>query len=303
MNLAAPLSPQAVTRERFGLGTFALVLAALAAAAPILLGPGGPRLVGALLMVAGLLEVLHCFRRVRQDVQRSGYASAGLTFLMGLLVLSAPALAETALMLLLGASFVIDAVQRAVELRRSQDRRTTLTIALAVAGNVAMAIFLFALWRRATLWTITLAGALRILGVGWNMVTSPLPSRDAATMIRSFELPDHPDVIRLGERLAGEEIARRPNDRRWIAVIVTILFATHVGRMQAEWTLIGLLAPIVAVAGDVVSALLIAIGVIGPVRFTLRRLTWRLERRGWARILAGSIDRPWDRSIGCCAPT
>jgi uncharacterized membrane protein HdeD (DUF308 family)/3',5'-cyclic AMP phosphodiesterase CpdA len=292
MNLAAPLSPQAVKRERFGLGTFALVLAALAAAAPILLGPGGLRLVGTLLMVAGLLEVWHCFRRVRQDVQRSAYASAGLTFLMGLLVLSAPALAETALMLLLGASFVIDAVQRAVELRRSEDRRTTLTIALAVAGNVAMAILLFALWRRTSLWTITIAGALRILGVGWNMVTSPLPSRDAATMIRGLGLPDHPDVIRLGERLAGEEIARRPYDRRWIAAIVTILFATHVGRMEAEWTLIGLLAPIVAVAGDVVSAFLIAIGVIGPVRFALRRVTWPLERRGWTRILAGSIDRP-----------
>jgi 3',5'-cyclic AMP phosphodiesterase CpdA/uncharacterized membrane protein HdeD (DUF308 family) len=290
--LTATLSPQGVTRERFGLGTFALMLAGLAAAAPILLGPGALRLVGTLLMVAGLLEVLHAFRRVRQDVQRSAYAGAGLTFLMGLLVVSAPGLAETALMLLLGASFVIDAVQRAVELRRSQDRRTTLTIALAVAGNVAMAILLFALWRRSTLWTITIAGALRIVGVGWNMVTSPLPSRDAATMIRSFGLPDHPDMIRLGEQLAREEIARRPYDRRWIAAIVVILFATHVGRMEADWTLVGLLAPIVAVAGDVVSAILIAIGVIGPTRFALRRATWPLERRGWARILARPVDRP-----------
>jgi 3',5'-cyclic AMP phosphodiesterase CpdA len=243
-------------------------------------------------MVAGLLEVLHAFRRVRQDVQRSAYASAGLTFLMGLLVVGAPGLAETALMLLLGASFVIDAVQRAVELRRSQDRRTTLTIALAVAGNVAMAILLFALWRRSTLWTITIAGALRIVGVGWNMVTSPLPSRDATTMIRSFGLPDHPDMIRLGERLAHEETARRPYDRRWIAAIVAILFATHVGRMEAEWTLVGLLAPIVAVAGDVVSAFLIAIGVLGPTRFALRRATWPLELRGWARLLKGPLDRP-----------
>ena len=130
------LSPQEAKAERFGLGTFALVLAALAAAAPMWLGPGALRLVGTLLMLAGLLEVLHCYRRVRQDVQRSGYASAGLTFTMGLLVLAAPALAETALTGLLGASFVIDAGQRAVELRRRRDRRTTLTIWLAIAGNV-----------------------------------------------------------------------------------------------------------------------------------------------------------------------
>jgi 3',5'-cyclic AMP phosphodiesterase CpdA/uncharacterized membrane protein HdeD (DUF308 family) len=290
--LTETLTPEKVTRERFGLGTFALVLAALGAAAPLLLGPGALRLVGTLLMLAGLLEVLHCYRRVRQDVQRAGYASAGLTFTMGLLVLGAPALAETALTLLLSASFVVDAAQRAVELRCRQDRRATLTIALAVAGNVAMALFLLVLWKRSMIWTITIAGALRILGVGWNMVMSPPPTRDAAAAIRSFGLSDHPDLIRLGQRLAEEEKARRPYDRRWVAALITILFAIHVGRMQAEWTLVGLLAPIVAVAGDVACAMLIALGVIGPARFALRRATWPLERRGWARLLATSVERP-----------
>jgi len=290
--LSETLSLRDVERERFGLGTFALGLAGLAAAAPILLGPGALRLVGTLLMVAGLLEVLHCFRRIRQDVRRSAYTSAGLTFLMGLLVLAAPALAETALTSLLGASFVIDALQRAVELRRAQDRRMALTLALGVAANVAMASVLVVLWHTFTTWTIAIAGALRIVGVGWNMVTSPLPARDDAAMIRSFGLPDHPDLISLGERLAQEETARRPYDRRWIGALVAILFAIHVGRMQAEWTLVGLLAPFVAVAGDLASAFLIALGVIGPARFALRRATWPLERRGWARILAGSVDRP-----------
>src|SRR5262249_19829201 len=155
-------------------------------------------------MLAGLLEALHCYRRVRQDVQRSGYASAGLTFTMGLLVVGAPVLAETALTLLLGASFVVDAAQRAVELRRRRDRRTTLTLALAVAGHIRMALFLLGLWKRSSIWTIAIAGGLGILGVGWNMVTSPPPPRDAVAAIRSLGLPDHPDLIRLGERLARE---------------------------------------------------------------------------------------------------
>src|SRR5215831_13211085 len=146
--MSATLSPAEVKRERFGLGTFALVLAGLAAATPIVWGPGALRPLGALLMIAGLLEVLHCFRRVRQDVRRSAYASAGLTFLMGLLVLAAPALAGTGLTILLAASFLIDALQRAVDLWRGRDRRTTLTLALAVAGNLAMAVFLLVLWRR-----------------------------------------------------------------------------------------------------------------------------------------------------------
>jgi len=268
------------------------VLAALAAGAPLLLGPSSLPVVGALLMVAGLLEVLHSFRRVRQDVRRSAYASAGLTFLMGLLVLAAPALAGTGLTILLAASFLVDALQRAVELWRGRDRRATLTLALAVAGNVAMAIFLLVLWRRSTTWTIAIAGALRIVGVGWNMVTSPVHARDGAEMIRDFDLPDHPDLLRLGERLAREEAARRPYDRHWVVALVAILFAIHVGRMQAEWTLIGLIAPIVAVAGDVAVAALLALGVMGPARLALRRATWPLERRGWARLVAGSVERP-----------
>jgi uncharacterized membrane protein HdeD (DUF308 family)/3',5'-cyclic AMP phosphodiesterase CpdA len=289
--VTASRAPHEIKRERFGLGTFLLVLAAIAAGAPIFWGPGALRLVGAMLMIAGLLEALHCYRRVRQDVQRSGYASAALTFVMGLLVLNATALAETALMLLLGVSFVIDALQRAVELRRRQDRRTALMIGLAIAGNVAMAIVLLALWKRSTVWTIAVAGALRILGVGWNMVMSPPPTRDTAGMIRSFGLPDDPELIRLGDRLAQEETARRPYDRRWIIAITAILFATHVGRMEAEWTLVGLTAPFVAVTGDLVAAMLVALGVIGPLRLTLRRATWPLERRGWARITGVSPER------------
>ena len=50
------------------------------------------------------------------------------------------------------------------------------------------------------------------------------------------------------------------------------------------------------------SAFLIALGVLGPARFVLRRATWPLERRGWARLVAGSVDRPWVCSTGCCAP-
>ena len=56
--------------------------------------------------------------------------------------------------------------------------------------------------------------------------------------------------------------------------------------------LIGLIAPIVAVAGDVVVALLLALGVMGPARLALRRATWSLERRGWARLVARSVERP-----------
>ena len=100
-------------------------------------------------------------------------------------------------------------------------------------------------------------------------------------------------------------MARRPYDRGWILAFVATLFAIHVGRMQAEWTLVGLLGPIVAVAGDLASALLIAFGVIGPARLGFRQLTWPLERRFWCRVVGSrrvdaaraggstALLRPW----------
>ncbi|HET7876013.1 MAG TPA: DUF308 domain-containing protein, partial [Methylomirabilota bacterium] len=213
-------SPDTVKRERFGLGTVALVLAGLAAAAPLLSGATSLQLVGALLIVAGVLEGLHSFRRVSETARRWAYASAGLTLFMGLLVLNAPLLAGTGLTLLLAASFFVDGVQGALALwRQREDRQTTLTRTLAVLGNVAVAgLLLWLWWRTSPAWAIALAGGLRIFGAGWNMVTAPVqpPGKAGSAILQTLHLPDHPELIRLGERLAEEERARRPYDRRWV---------------------------------------------------------------------------------------
>ncbi len=274
-------------RERLGLGSVALVLAGLAAAAPLLLGPSALELVGALLIVAGVLDGLHSFRRVSLQAQRSAYASAGLTVLMGLLVLGAPLLVGTALTLLLAGSFLVDGFQRAAELRRRKENGTPVALVLATLGNLAAAALLLLLWRTSPTWTASLAGALRIFGAGWNMVTTPVHTGGQAgsDVIRSLGLPDHPEMLRLGERLTEEERARRPYDRRWVVAFAATLFAIHVGRMQADWTLIGLLGPVVAVTGDLAAALLIAFGALGPARLGVRQMTRALERRGWTRLV------------------
>jgi uncharacterized membrane protein HdeD (DUF308 family) len=276
-----------VKHERFGLGTVALLLAGLAAGAPLLLDSSPLQLVGVLLIVAGVLEGLHSFRRVSLEAQRSAYTSAGLTVLMGLLVLAAPLLVGTALTLLLAGSFLLDGFQRVADLLRRKGSSTPKTLVLAALGNLATAVLLLVLWRTSVTWTAAFAGALRIFGTGWNMVTTPVGTGAGAgpDVIRSLGLPEHAELRQLGERLANEEMARRPYDRGWILAFVATLFAIHVGRMQAEWTLVGLLGPVVAVAGDLAVALLIALGAIGPARLGLRQLTWPLERRGWIRFV------------------
>src|SRR4029453_5500314 len=83
-----------------------------------------------------------------------------------------------------------------------------------------------------------------------------------------------------------------------------ILFAIHVGRMQADWTLIGLIAPIVAVAGDVVVAVLLALGGLGPARLPGGPGTGALAGPGGGRAVARPPARaPRAPSTPCPAST
>jgi 3',5'-cyclic AMP phosphodiesterase CpdA/uncharacterized membrane protein HdeD (DUF308 family) len=284
------LSPTG-TRERLGLGTVTLVLAGLAAAAPLRAGETPLKLVGALLALAGMLEILHSARRVSPESRRSASRSGGFTLAMGLLVLSAPALVGSGLVFLLGVFYLVDGLRQlgAVWMgwRRGQVVRRA---ALAAAGNLGAAAVLFLLWNSAaTTWVVALAAAARILGAGWNMVTAPVHTIGDTyeTLSEAMGLPDDPDVRQAGERLLDEERRRRPVDRGWILAFLATLFAIHVGRMEADWTLVGLLGPFVAVLGDVLVALLVAFCVIGPARAGLRRLTRPLRRQAWKRVEAG----------------
>jgi 3',5'-cyclic AMP phosphodiesterase CpdA/uncharacterized membrane protein HdeD (DUF308 family) len=298
-----PAPALTAARERFGLGTVTLLLAGLAAATPLRAGETPLKLVGALLALAGMLEILHGVRRVSPESRRSASRSGGFTLAMGLLVLSAPALVGSGLVFLLGVLFLVDGLRQlgAVWMgrRRGQAARRA---ALAAAGNLAAATVVFVLWNSAaTPWVVALAAAARILGAGWSMVTAPVHTIGDTyeTFSEALGLPDDPDVRATGERLLDEERRRRPVDRGWILAFLATLFAIHVGRMEADWTLVGLLGPFVAVLGDVLVALLVAFCVIGPARVGLRRLTRPVRRWAWRRLGAGkgSPSRWGDRSL------
>jgi hypothetical protein len=196
-------------------------------------------------------------------------------------------LVGTALTLLLAGSFLVDGVQRAGDLWRRGENSARPPLVLGVLGNAGAAVLLLILWTTSVTWTAALAGALRIFGAGWNMVTTPVHTAEQAgsEVIRSLGLPEQPELLRLGERLTREAMERRPYDRAWVLAFAATLFAIHVGRMQAEWTLIGLLGPVVAVVGDLASALVIGFGVVGPARLAFRQLTRPLESRCWMRVV------------------
>ncbi len=288
--------PPDANRERFGLGTITLLLAGLAAAMPLRAGETPLKLVGALLILAGVLETLHSLRRVSAESRRSAARSGGFTVAMGILVLSAPSLAGSGLVLLLAVFFLVDGLRQTVAFwRERRQSHAARRAAWAAAGNMGAAAVLFVLWNEAsTAWVVALAGAARILGAGWNMVTAPVHSIGDTyeTFSEALGLPDDPEVQATGERLLEEERRRRPIDRGWILAFLATLFAIHVGRMEADWTMVGLLGPFVAVLGDVLVALLLAFCVVGPARVALRRVTRPLRRWAWRRVAAGKASSP-----------
>jgi hypothetical protein len=121
---------------------------------------------------------------------------------------------------------------------------------------------------------------------------------------RRLRLDPSPELAKLKAAADAAEIARRPIDAYWCLMFVITFFAIHVGRMDAEWNLVGLLSPGVAVLGDVATALLLTFGLVLPLRLGWRWLTRPAERRAWGWLLRradagrgpgwpGRLLRPW----------
>src|SRR5581483_8088335 len=87
-------------------------------------------------------------------------------------------------------------------------------------------------------------------------------------------------------------------DAWWCAVFLVLFFVIHVGRMRVYWNVVGMIAPLAAVVGDLAVALAIAFIVALPARLSWRKLTRPLERRAWHHLLARPDDAPpglWGR--------
>src|SRR5262245_55256584 len=100
-----------------------------------------------------------------------------------------------------------------------------------------------------------------------------------------LHLPPHSLFATLNDSMKAKEDARRAIDAYCCWIFVLVFFAIHIGRMRVYWNLVGLVDPLVAVAGDVAIALLLAFGLILPVRLGWRKLTRPLERLAWKRTL------------------
>ena len=269
---------------------FPLVVAAFGVLA--LISPLGDaeqplRRIGALLAAGGGLQVLHGIRRADTAALRRAVAAGAISILMGLLVLMAPEAAAGALVVLLAITFVMDGAGYAAAARHAQGRQRQLAW-LAAGADLATAAALLVFRQRADTWVIAIAAALRLVGIAWAMVVTPVhTAADAAgTVIDDLGLGDHPQAAELLERVTAEERVRASSDRRWTLAFLITLFAIHSTRLQTDGSLLGYAAPAIAVVGDMALALLFAFLVIAPMAVSFRTSTRWLERTIWRWYLS-----------------
>ena len=273
--------------RRWGLAAVTAALGGLALLAVRSGAAPEPR-VGALLVIAAALELFHGFRRATDAGQREAWMGGAITLLMGLLLLNAPDLAAGALVVFLGSGFVIDGIRHAKRaLAARKAGRPFAVHGWAAFGDFSLAALLGLLGGWAPDWVVPIAGALRIFGTAWGIAMAPVfDAGDAGeTVLRDLGLEERPEAAALAEKIEDEETRREPIDRRWILVLILTLFAIHLGRMGFDRTALGIVAPGVAVIGDLFVALVVGFLIVLPGRLLWLRLTARLARRvtDWRR--------------------
>jgi uncharacterized membrane protein HdeD (DUF308 family) len=272
---------------RFGLGTGVFLAALACFAAPFLSPASSDQLVGLLLTISGCIEVMHSFRLAGEPSRRAGYVSGAMTVGMGILVLAAPLLLTSALILFLAFVFGADGFQQLVSIPgRLKAGEGALRATMMAIGNFLVAGLL--VFNPFFLPTLAIAGGLRLLGSASAMLSNPvLEARDAGLEITSeLDLPDYAELHELANHIAAREQTARTVDRRWVLVYLVTLFAMHVARMPVEFSAVGLLGPFVAVSGDAFIALVVSFGFIVPTYFLVRKVFRRPLRSAFSFVFS-----------------
>jgi 3',5'-cyclic AMP phosphodiesterase CpdA len=269
------LKARVFTRGDAGYVMVLLFLAGLSFVAPMLDETDPIPLAGTLMVVAASVSLIYSLRRVGGGSFVSVYGTASVTLVIGVLLMASEMFAAGGLRVLVSGIFLMDAVRRtALGFQQERDRLRNL---LAGIANLAVALLLYFTTDQPVVWTLSIAGGLRILGIGWELVTASVHgTADAVeTLLQDAGITEDPASRAAIQRLGEEEQARRPVDLAWITMFCVTLLAIHIGRMESEWTIAGLVAPFVALIGDLFVALVAAFIILLPIRLVFRKATRR----------------------------
>ena len=280
-------------------GVLLMALGALAFSAPLVVGQWSLALLGLPLLVLSVTEAYAAFRSTR-SAEISAYVPSALAMLGGNMLLLSSSLVINGLVILLFLILIFDGASKIIAVTRnsSSERLPIVVNGLIDFGCAAL------LW-----YLIHLVGAERAVGIivgifilaaGWRLLLAPI---ETTTRAAAGSDPNaHPDpglglapnaaFARLYAEIDSAASSVRGNDLLWILTLVGVFFAIHVGRMPTSDTVLGIVSPVVATAGDILMTLLFATAIVLPCRLLWRRLTRPLERLAWSLQLGRKSDAP-----------
>ncbi len=272
------------------IGPLLLVLGAIAVIAPIVSPVWGLVIVGLALVVAGGAEIVHAHRSGARSI--AAFRTGVFTLVAGIVVSFESNFVFSGLMAVTAVVIGLDGALTAGRTLRWPPRRGRFWGLFNGLANIALALLVWVSRDQGGPLVFGLLMAARIAAAGWAAVFAPL-SRGAD---ESDAIHDqHPDsalglepnpVIGFLHRQAieGAEV-REPIEAYWSVMLVITFLAIHIGRLEAEWTWLGMISPAVATAGDVILSMVLTLVVLLPLERLWRTVTRPFERVVWRRML------------------
>src|SRR5262249_6629644 len=160
------------------------------------------------------------FRRSTQHAQRQAWTGAAWTLVLAILLLNAPWLAVSALIVFVALPFLIDAARHLVTaMRQVSGAGPVRRSAVAALWNLAAAVTLRVVGRPAASWVAGLAAGLRLSQTTVSLAAAPVYSdREIDESVLTDIGVSQPErLTETRDRLEREERERATADRDWIA--------------------------------------------------------------------------------------
>jgi len=276
------------------------VLGAVAVLAPLSSSVWGVAFVGVAIFLSGVVELIDAWVSGGRSLH---FSSGAFSVLAGALISFQTAFVFSGLLMLMSGVLLADGAVNVTRAFRGTGSASRLWDVVNGSANILLALIVWLL--RDTLGPTGFGVILgfRMAASGWQAIFAPAPpNADEFDRLedehpnRSLGLGSHPVIGFIHRQAIADAALRSPSDLYWSVIFVVVFFAIHVGRLDAEWTMLGMLSPAVATLGDVVASLVLSIVVIYPLDLAMQRLTRPAERLVWRRMLHDTSpdhSQPW----------
>jgi hypothetical protein len=280
-------------------GILLIGLGGLALSAPLSTGRWSLAILGVPLIALSAVEAYAAFASPRRAQARM-YVPSLLAMAAGNVLLLSSALVLNGLLILLIAILVIGGASKILTAWREPhaSRMPPIANGFADFGCAALLWYLSRIIGAGQAAGIIVG--LFIMAAGWRLLMNPgEPATFDPALPGSASHPD-PELGLAGNetfaRLHAEANRAGPSvraaDIMWMLTLAVVFLAIHAGRMPFSDSVLGVVSPFVATAGDILMTVVFAMLLVLPVRLLWRRLTRPVERLAWSLRLSAEEGGP-----------